>query len=241
MAFDLTQFNLTSFNINASGAGRWLFIDFTEDVSASIGLNTDIFPRVYCNERVDTEIDGSSCKFKTSTGTETVSEEVSDIVAIHYLMSSETEDVTNEINASFETYLSMIFAETMNAEILLGQEIYLADPIEEVIDAETALGQNVWLNVAGYELVRESASLDLIHEYVCHIGTAENPFTLKPGERLVIDASTYNVLLNGQNAIWYQADDWLDEMNRNTISIDITASAGSSNLTTTILYTELFL
>ena len=80
-----------------------------------------------------------------------------------------------------------------------------------------------------------------MHEYVCHIGTAENPFVLKPGERLVIDANNYNVLLNGQNAIWYQADDWLDDMNRNTISIDITASAGVSNLSATILYTELYL
>ena len=240
MAFDLARYNLNPFN--ASSLTKWMTMDFSEDVSIAIGLNTDIFPRVYCNEKVETEVNGAPCNFlDASEGSETVSEEVTDIIAIHFLVVSGTEDVTKVLNASSETYLTMAFAEEVTAETALGQKLCLTNPMEEIVDANTALGQNVWLNIAGYELVRENANLDAIHEYVCHIGTAENPFTLKPGDRLVIDANNYNVLLNGQNAIWYQADDWLDELNRNTISIDITASAGVSNLSATILYTELFL
>ena len=217
-------------------------MDFTEEVTTVMGVNVDIYPRVYCNEKVEANISGAPCNFlDVSEGSETVSEEVSDIVAIHYLVISGTENVTKQLSASSETYLTMAFAEEVTAETALGQKLCLTNPMEEIVEAEIPLGQNIWLYVAGYELVRENASLEAVHETVCHIGTAENPFTLKPGERLVIDASNYNVLLNGQNAIWYQADDWLDEMNRNTISIDITASAGVSNLSATILYTELYL
>ena len=240
MAFDLARYNLNPFN--ASSLTRWMTMDFTEEVTTVMGVNVDIYPRVYCNEKVEANISGAPCNFlDVSEGSETVSEEVSDIVAIHYLVISGTENVTKQLSASSETYLTMAFAEEVTAETALGQKLCLTNPMEEIVEAEIPLGQNIWLYVAGYELVRENASLEAVHETVCHIGTAENPFTLKPGERLVIDASNYNVLLNGQNAIWYQADDWLDEMNRNTISIDITASAGVSNLSATILYTELYL
>ena len=177
----------------------------------------------------------------SNSSAKTVSEQVSDIIAIHYLVVSGTEDVTKDLNASSETFLTMTFAEEVSAETALGQKLCLVNPMEEIVDAEVSMGTDIWLAIDGYELVRESASLEIVHETVCHIGTAENPFTLKPGEKLVIDASTYNVLLDGQNAIWYQADDWLDGMNRNTISIDITASAGLANLSATILYTELYL
>lgn len=240
MAFDLARYNLNPFN--ASSLTRWLTMDFSEEVSTVMGVNTDVYPRVYYNEKVEAEIIGAPCNFlDASEGSETVSEEVSDIVAIHYLVISGTEDVTKVLNASSETYLTMAFTEEVSADTALGQKLCLTNSMEETVDAETVLGLNIWLENSGYELVRENASLEAVHETVCHIGTAENPFTLKPGEKLVIDANNYNVLLDGQNAIWYQADDWLDELNRNTISIDITASAGLANLSATILYTELYL
>ena len=240
MAFDLSRYNLTAFN--ASSNIRYMWMDFEEEVTTVMGVDTDIYLRAYCNERVDEEIDGAPCRYLDGIdGTETVSEEVSDIIAIHYLTISGTEDVTKELYASSDSYLTLEGSESVTAETALGQKLCLTNPMEENVDDDISLGQNIWLDLAGYELVRENANLESIHETVCHIGTAENPFTLKPGDRLVIDANNYNVLLNGQNAIWYQADDWLDELNRNTISIDITASAGVSNLTATILYTELYL
>lgn len=240
MAFDLARYNLNPFN--ASSLTRWLTMDFSEEVTTVTGVNVNVYPRIYCNEKVEADIIGAPCRFlDESEGTEIVSEEVTDIVAIHYLVISGTEDVTKVLNASSESFLTMTFAEEITADTALGQKLCLVSPMEEIVDADVPLGQNIWLYADGYELVSESASLDAIHESVCYLGTPDNPLTLKPGDKLVIDASTYNVLLNGQNAIWYQAGDWLDEMNRNTISIDITASAGLANLSATILYTELFL
>lgn len=240
MAFDLARYNLIAFN--ASSSTKWMSMDFTEEVTTVIGVDIDIYPRIYCNEKVEADIKGAPCRYMNGVeGTENVSEEVSDIILVIWATSSGTENVTKELDASSETFLTMTFAEEVGAETALGQKLCLTSQMEEIVGAEVSLGGNIWLTIDGYELVRESASLEIVKEIVCHIGTAENPFTLKPGEKLVIDASTYNVLLNGQNAIWYQTDDWLDGMNRNTISIDITASAGVSNLSATILYTELYL
>ena len=240
MAFDLSRYNLTAFN--ASSLVRWMRLDFSEEVTSVTGVNIDIYPRIYCNEKIDTSINGAPCRYMDGVeGTETVSEDVSEVIAVIWVTASGTEDVTKELYASSKTFLTMDFSEEVSAETALGQKLCLVSPMEEIVDADVPLGQNIWLYADGYELVSESASLDAIHESVCYLGTPDNPLTLKPGDKLVIDASTYNVLLNGQNAIWYQAGDWLDEMNRNTISIDITASAGLANLSATILYTELFL
>ena len=240
MAFDLARYNLNPFN--ASSLTRWLTMDFSEEVTTVMGVNVDVYPRVYCNEKVDANIVGAPCNFlDASEGTETVSEEVSEVIAVIWITSSGTEDVTKVLDASSETFLTVPGSEEVTAETAMGQKLCLTNPMEEVVDAEVPLGQNIWLYVDGYELISESASLESVHETVCYLGTPDNPLTLQPGDRLVIDANNYNVFLNNQNAIWYQSGDWLDELNRKTISIDITASAGLANLSATILYTELFL
>lgn len=240
MAFDLDRFNLIPFN--ASSTIRYLRVTFAEEVTTVMGVDTDLYPRCYYNERVDAEINGAPGRFLDAvSGTETVSEQVTDFISIHYLVVSGTENVDKDLNASSDTYLTAMLSEEVSEETAMGQKVCLTNPMEENVDADTAMGQNLWLTVEGYELINESASLIVISEKVCYIGTPDNPFTLKPGEKLIIDASTYNVLLDGENAIWYQAGDWLDELNRNTLDINITASAGLSNLSATILYTELFL
>lgn len=240
MAFDLSRYNLTAFN--ASSNVRYMQMVFEEEVTTVMGVNTDIYPRVYYNERVDEAIDGAPCRYLDGIdGSETVSEEVTEVIAIHYLTVSGTEDVTKELYASSETYLTLEGSESVAAETALGQKLCLTNDMSENVNASTRLGQKLCLDVAGYELISESASLDIIHEKVCYIGTSANRFTLRPGQKLIIDASTYNVLLDGQNAIWYQSGDWLDELGRNTINIEVTASSGVSNLTATIVYTELYL
>ena len=240
MAFDLSRYNLTAFN--ASSNIRYMRMVFEEEVTTVMGVDTDIYLRAYCNERVDEEIDGAPCRYLDGIdGSEIVSEEVSEVIAIHYLTVSGTEDVTKELYASSDSYLTLEGSESVTAETALGQKLCLTNPMEENVTENISLGQNIWLEDAGYELVSESASLDAIHEKVCYIGTSANRLTLRPGQKLIIDASNYNVLLDGQNAIWYQSGDWLDELNRNTINIEVSASSGVSNLTATILYTELYL
>ena len=65
--------------------------------------------------------------------------------------------------------------------------------------------------------------------------------TLKPGQKLIVDATNYNVLLDNENAIWAQSGAWIDELTRETSSISINASSGVANLSANILYTERYL
>lgn len=239
MAYNLAQFNLTAFN--AASKVKWLMTRFTEDVDISIGADNNTYLNTIYNERVDKQVDGLICKYITSEGAETVDEIVSDMIAVIWMQTTYNEAVDTEVEPSAEVYLTTSYTEQVNNNTHLGQDVYLDAQYEENVDSDTHLGLNLYLETEGYELISESASLVAIDEKFCYIGTAEKPFTLKPGKRLVIDAGTYNLLLNGANIIEYHSGEWLDGMNRNTLNIDITASSGLSNLSATILYTELYL
>lgn len=239
MAYNLAQYNLTAFN--AASKVKWLMTRFTENVDISIGADNNTYLNTIYNERVDKQVDGLICKYITSEGIETVDEIVSDMIAVIWMQTSYTETVDTEVEPSAEVYLTTINTEQVNNNTYLSQDIYLNTQYEESVSNSAHLGLNLYLETEGYELISESASLVAIDEKFCYIGTAGKPFTLKPGERLVIDAGTYNLLLNGANIIEYHSGEWLDSMNRNTLNIDITASSGLSNLSATILYTELYL
>lgn len=239
MAYNLAQYNLTAFN--AASKVKWLMTRFTEDVDISIGADNNTYLNTIYNERVDKQVDGLICKYITSEGAETVAEIVSDMIAVIWMQTSYTETVDTEVEPSAEVYLTSLYTEQVNENTYLSQDIYLNTQYDESVSNSAHLGLNLYLETEGYELISESASLVAIDEKFCYIGTAEKPFTLKPGERLVIDAGTYNLLKNGANIIEYHSGEWLDSMNRNTLNIDITASSGVANLSATILYTELYL
>ena len=58
---------------------------------------------------------------------------------------------------------------------------------------------------------------------------------------MIIDANTYNVWIDQQNAVYVHSGDWLDELNRETQDFVITAASGAGNLEASILYTERYL
>ena len=89
---------------------------------------------------------------------------------------------------------------------------------------------------AGNELVSQTVDVMAIDEIVCELN-----LTLMPGQRLIVDASNYNVLVDGENMIHTQVGEWLDELTRETNSITITAAEGGGGLSANILYTERFL
>ena len=239
MAYNLAQFNLTAFN--AASKVKWLTTRYAENVDISIGADNNTYLNTIYNERVNKQVDGLICKYITLEGTETVDEIVSDMIAVIWMQTTYNETVGTEVEPSAEVYLTSSYTEQVNENTYLSQDIYLNTQYDESVSNSAHLGLNLYLETEGYELISESASLVAIDEKSCYIGTAEKPFTLKPGERLVIDAGTYNLLLNGNNIIEYHSGEWLDSMNRNTLNIDITASSGLANLSATILYTELFL
>lgn len=235
MAFNLAQYNLNPFNVQG-GHVKWIKALGSETVNAFIGSALQIFASGIGNERVSSQIAGEPTKFFRAKGTETVSEAVADATPTVLLNLFYREFVNAEIDLSAEITPPVIMSEAVTAEAYLSTDIYPTAGMAESVNADTMLGANVYLSPEGFELISESASLEVIDEKVCVLTT-----TLKPGQRIIVDAETYTVLLDGENAIEIQSGDWIDELNRETVDIVIGAASGVANLTARLIYTERYL
>lgn len=128
--------------------------------------------------------------------------------------------------------------ETLDQDAInLSQSAYIDGGAYETFDIEKCnLGQIIFESSDCGEVFASSADVISLSEYVCEF----SGLTLKPGQVLVVDASSFNILLDGKNAIHLHKGEWLDDLNRNTQSITITGT-GASRLTAEILYTERYL
>ena len=236
MTFDTRRFDIHGFDVSG-GMYRYIKAKGVENVSASIGsaLNYHVLAIGY--ERVTHPImAGVSALAISGSGSEVVDELVTEgnLYINPKLRFAEMVDAETALGA--EMRLQLALAEALTGKLILGADIALEIEGAETVEADTNLGAVIRLEPEGFELVSASATADAIETKVCLLN-----ITLKPGQRLIIDANNYNVLLNGENAIHVQSGDWIDELIRNTTAIDITAASGSRNLQTSILYTERFL
>lgn len=244
MGFNASQFDQTAFN--KSGEARTVIIGaavIREMVTNAIGTGMQIAVGTIINERVSASIAGiPTRRIGPVVITETVSEYVGNAFTSLVMLAEIFEKVSSEIAISADIAPTVIISETVSASINLGADIKINGKASETISADIALGADLALPEIGiYELVNRSINVEAMDFRICHIGNNTDQFVLKPGERVIIDANNYNVLLNGENAIWYQTGEWLDELNRETVSISISAASGVDNLTASILYTERYL
>lgn len=250
MSYNLNRFNLTSFNnkdskvINIITAGE-------ENVVASIGSASNTSLLAIGFERVENQLVGAPVRFiKKRAGSETVDAVIPNAQTVVFVVGNYTETIsggahaladislqvtgTETIIPGSEVTKEMIHAGAKYSIIVTGSEA--VTPASETVKDRISAGAKVFTSAEGYELVSESASLIVLDTLTCYLNV-----TLRPGDVLIIDAETYNVLKNGQNAIDIQSGDWIDELNRNTTDITITAASGAGNLTATAVYTERYL
>ena len=235
MAFNLAQFNINPFNV-AAGDVRYISAIGQEYISSAIGSAMYIFANAYGNECVSVEIDGASGRFIEVSGTETVSEAVTkgQLTILIYPEFQENVYASSDIAAIITP--DAVGEEVVESDIVQNARAYLIAPMLEEVTADTALGAYITPTAEGYELVAESASLVVLDTKTCMLTV-----TLAPGQQIIIDADSYTVLLDGENAIQLQSGDWIDELDRSTTNIDIKASSGVENLTGKIIYTERYL
>lgn len=235
MAFNHAKFNRNPFNTPGELL-RWLKVTGVEQVDTSIGSALNYYALAIGNERVNKAIDGVKAYFTAATFSETISENVSEVQLSVILYPTFEENVTEETTIAAEIYPDISGFEEITNVLVSNVNLCLVSDLTEEVNANIASGVELYISADGYELVSESASLENITTKVCVLNA-----TLQPGEILIIDANTYNVLLNQQNAIDIHSGDWIDELNRNTTELKISAASGVSNLSATILYTERYL
>lgn len=241
MAFDLARYNLQPYNASGEKT-RKISVSITETVSASIGTASMISPLAIINERVNQRASGElTRKIRPVKITETVNELVVEALASVIVNMALDEIISTESDVSANIDLQVNVSEAVTEETDVKANILLSPSITEEVEANADISAVISANAEIYELVDETASLDALDLKICNIGTTANRLTLKPGQRLIINAIDYNVLLDGENAIWYQSGEWIDELTRETVSIAITAASGARYLSATILYTERYL
>lgn len=235
MAFNLARYNLSAFNVAGDKTVKTRFQGY-ETVSASIGTALQYFTRAVGFERVNENSSGEMSYKRALKGSETIGEGVTAgfLAIVSYLTAAERITALSKVVASVSPLLSG--TETIAINAALSADIYPGILGEEAINADIAAGAVIRTQPDGYELVSVTASLEAVDTKTSFLTV-----TLKPGERLIVDASTYNVLLNGENAIETHSGDWIDELTRETQTIIISAATGATDLAATILYTERYL
>lgn len=235
MAFNRSKFNHLPYNVQ-SDLVKWVKVNALEEIDAVIGSALDYYPLAIGYERVDEEIEGVKAKFLSASGGETVNEAVAEGQMSVILYPHFAETVTAVTHLSAIVMPEVDLSENVNCSAKLGADFYAKADATEIVDANTALGAKIYPVVEGFELITESASLENITEKTCVLTV-----TLRPGQVLIVDANTYNVLLDNQNAIDIHSGDWIDELNRTTTEITLSAASGLSNLSATMMYTERYL
>lgn len=235
MAFNHAKFNRNPYNTPGELL-RWLKVIGVEQVDTSIGSALNYYALAIGNERVSKVIEGTKAYFTEASYTETISENVGEVQMSVILYPTFEENVTEETTIVAEIHPAVSGLEEITDVLVPNANLCLTSDLMEEVDADTALGANFYVLAEGYELISESASLENVETKVCVLNV-----TLQPSQVLIIDANTYNVLLDQQNAIDIHSGDWIDELNRNTTELKIGAASGVANLSATILYTERYL
>ena len=238
MADNLAQYNLTAYN-SGSDNSIWISAIFSENVTPVIGTSSETYLLATGNEKilVDQLLLGNGV-YVFASGGETVSKNIvggMSSVVLGSVVGYET--ITEEATAACEVRPPTVGMEQITGDLHMGAVIqppYAKGT--ETITGTAVTDKETYLIASGYELVSASVNLEAVDIIVCELN-----LTLEPGQKLVIDAINYNVLLDGENAIWAQSGAWIDELTRETTSISVNASSGVSNLTANILYTERYL
>ena len=235
--YNLNGFNRSPFDVKPEYNVSWVNCTFLENVTGSFGTSADDFLSVNINEKVTFGGTVTPVRFQTGTGSEIVSPDIN-VESMFYVKSLVLREKTAfKSNApAIIVHTNAVFNATISGNVSAGFDLTLDKTFEEEVSEDTWIGFHQNLTAEGYELVSAVAGAEAVQEYVCNLD-----IEIPPGSTLVVDSNNYNVLLDGENAIWTQSGDWLDNLNRETISLNIQAASGGSGLTATVLYTERYL
>lgn len=232
-AFNQTRYNLGRYNINA-GTMQWL----ESDVFVTFGFSfagTTLYAKGNAAVRIHGELELDPGRFAEGV---TAAAFVNQSYINGYIWLTKTGSLTftPELNLSQEAYIEGDALSELDAELNLSQEAYAEGDALSELDAELNLSQEAYVEGDAGEVFMQTADVISLSETIC----AFPDLVLKPGQTLIIDAGSYNVLLDGQNAIHLQQGDWLDDLSRRTQQIVISGT-GVSRLQAQILYIERYL
>lgn len=234
MAFNLSKFNQTYFNrLNLSSIS--LTVGFTEDISAECGIAAEFRSTAAIVEKVTASANGQSGILPVVSYEEEISgSAILGITALPVCRISESVSASGKAAAQYDPPAA--FTEIVSSDVEAASMLSVNAAISENVTAKAVPGALLSAIASYFELVNGSASVETTEVIACLIDV-----TLQPGDRLVVDAVTYNVYLNDENIVDLHRGEWIDELNRDTINLEVIASTGTNNLEAQVLYTERYL
>lgn len=147
------------------------------------------------------------------------------------------ENITGAFAISNNALISMLSSDVLTGKLKISQKVLSpAAASTEITMGNRHLSQYVMTNGETLDLIDAISSVESLELKTCVL-----TLTLKPGQTLIVDANTYNVWIDGENAVYTHSGDWLDELDRNTQKFEITAGTNLRHLSASILYTERYL
>lgn len=147
------------------------------------------------------------------------------------------ENITGAFAISNNALISMLSSDVLTGKLKISQKVLSsAAASTEITMGNRHLSQYVMTNGETLDLIDAISSVESLKLKTCVL-----TLTLKPGQTLIVDANTYNVWIDGENAVYTHSGDWLDELDRNTQKFEITAGTNLRHLSASILYTERYL
>ena len=237
--------------------GRFVSVNINAFIQSSVNLLGLIWQRVLLSEAVKNNLTGNRYYWLTTNYTETIDTSIDlllcswrevDVVEIvdnttayglgcFWLFAAVTENIAADAAWSALNYLTAEASEIVKKKIHLSQMVFLANDSQLNIGSlKTELGSIVQLEADTVDIINANCDAESNEILTTYIN-----ITMRAGQTLIIDASTYTVWLDGENILYSHSGDWLDELNRNTKNITISAVGAGNISEATILYTERFL
>lgn len=233
-AFNRSRFNLSRYNIESAGQ-IWLEGESQTTFGFAYKGQTVLCRGNSLSTFLGNILVDSGRIFRGSSSV--MFDKSTDVIGYFNLRSDVDTSVVAEINLSQIVEAAGTTVERFDGSINLSQIAWAEGATADSVDIDKMnLSQIAWTDADSGEVFAATVDVVSLAEYVCEL----SGLTLKPGQVLVIDAASFNVLLDGGNAIYLHKGEWLRKMNRKTQSITITGT-GATRLEAEILYTERYL
>lgn len=164
------------------------------------------------------------------------------------------ENLTAGVSGNANVVLVQTIGSTLMAGSSGSKNVRVLVPLYSVFDANVSVGKNIphsSLHTAIYQSesfasknVMETILFAEVATTITDAGKLASARTtlqvdIPPGGELRIDASTFQVLLNGENVLWAQEGDW-PYLSRETLYLDVESASGGK-LDGIVIYQERFL
>lgn len=214
----------------------WRKVTAAEIVKAKVICLGYFWKTATGNETVDAKAAILGCSWQAVEYAETVECIKADVLGYFWQRLNLAENILADIKHSCLVKIPVTARENVNGTLHQSIIANLSPSLNEIVDKQIILSTELFLKGEVSNLINAICDAENNEILICNIDV-----TLEPGDVLIIDADTYNVWINQENAIYTHSGDWIDELVRNTRNLSIRADSGESNIEATVLYTERFL